>query len=307
MIKKFTFYAALLFCAASTSSIAQTTVIERGPSDPHHNVPGVKSTDGTGAYGADAFVLTEETAIGQLDFYGKNWSLLNLGSLEIGFNVYIYADDNGVPAGDPTQPGTGIVELSDINPFYYSHIEYPQHSNFTNIRMTDANGGQQIILPPGTYWITGFVTISSPPDGNGMWVWDACGNPYPPLELSPLVNDPYNIFGGNWTQWTTLTVVYGEVVPSLTWTMRSEEILSIQENQLSETKIYPNPAKDIVHINLPADTQVYKSGLFDMTGKMINNIHLIDNTLNISSLPEGIYLLKIETSKGVLTRKIVRK
>lgn len=309
MKKKYFFTTAFMMFSAIAIS-AQTTIIDRPPNGIYY-VTSTKGTDGSIFVAADSFVLTEEIAIGEIDVSGGLiGSIGYLGSLEIGVNVYIYADDNGVPAGNPTLPGTGILELSDIPPVYYSKHENGapilNRTDFNNIKITDANDGEQVILQPGTYWISFFLTIEGNVSSIGQWGWIGSTEPYPLPPFPAVMIDPFNTQGYGWTNWITISEVTNWPL-ACAWTMRSEKILSTKENELSKVKIYPNPSADIVNVSIPENIKVYESGLFDMTGKMINNIHLIDNTLNISFLPKGIYMLKIETSKGVLTRKIVRK
>lgn len=309
MRKKY-FFGTLLLSFVTITSFSQTTVIHR-PLTEDAYVLSTKGTDGSIFVAADSFVITEEIAIGEIDIPGRLSHTGYLGSLEVGFNVYIYADNDGVPAGDPSQPGTGILELSDIPPVYYSKYEngytWYNRTDFNNIRITDANGGEQVILQPGTYWISAFLTVEGANDGMGIWSWlcSLTADPLPPVE--PVIIDPYDWYGLGYTDWTNLSGILGGSFPSCAWTMRSEEILGVKENALSKVEVYPNPSSGIVNVSIPDNIEVYGSGLFDMTGKKIENIQLINNSINISSLSKGVYLLRVETSKGVLARKILRK
>lgn len=312
MMKKILFLMTIPLCIASFSSFAQTVIIDR-PLNEDGYILSTKGTDGSIFVAADSFVITEEIAIGEIDIPGRLSHTGYLGSLEVGFNIYIYADDNGVPAGDPTQPGTGILELSDIPPVYYSKYEngdtWWNRTDFNNIRITDANGGEQVILQPGTYWISAFPTVEGANDGMGIWSWLNSLTAYPPPPVEPVIIDPYDMFELGYTDWTNISGIFGSEgsFPSCAWIMRSEEILGTNENALSKVEVYPNPGTGIVNVSIPPDTKVYQSGLFDMTGKKMENVKLINNSINISSLSQGVYLLRVETSKGVLTRKIIRK
>ncbi len=311
MRKKY-FFGALLLSLVTITSFSQTTVIHR-PLTENAYVHSTKGTDGSMFVAADSFVLTEEIAIGEIDVPGRLGSNIGyLGTLEVGFNVYIYADNGGVPAGDPTQPGTGILELSDIPPVYYSKYEnglpFYNRTDFINIQITDANGGEQVILPPGTYWVSFFLTVEGAATGQGRWSWlgSIQADPLPPVE--PVIIDPYDWYGLGYTDWTNLSGILGGSFPSCAWTLRSESIvLGTGENELSKVAVYPNPSSGIVNVSIPENIKVYGSGLFDAAGKNINNVRLVNGSLDISFLPKGVYLLRVETSEGVLTRKIIRK
>ncbi|WP_347373385.1 T9SS type A sorting domain-containing protein [Aequorivita sp. Q41] len=304
-MKKITLF---IFLLISFTCISQNIIIDRTPPDPDNWVYSTQGTDGTGFYTADSFILDEVTAIGELDFYGGNGYVSNLGSLEVAFNVFIYVDDNGKPSGNPSQSGAGVVELSNIDPVHYSLIEYERgrHSDFSNIRITDANGGEQVVLPPGTYWVSAFPTVVGEPDGNGLWVWRPCreestASPHPPHFI-----DPGNVLGGPWTVWTDIQSISGVLYESFSWTMREEQILGTENNSISKIVIYPNPSSDFINVIIPKTIEIFKTTLMDITGKQMNDIQLENGILDISLLSKGVYLLNIETSEGTLNKKIIK-
>lgn len=312
MRKTLLFLGMLLLSILTQTSFAQNVVIDR-PFNGDMYVLSVKGTDGSIFVAADSFEITEETAIGEFDVPGRLLSNIGyLGSLEVGFNVFIYADDNGVPAGDPTQPGTGILELSDIPPVYYSKFEngLPAYNrtDFLNIQITDANDGEQVILQPGKYWISFFLTAEGAATGEGRWGWAGSSEAFPPPPVEPVVIDPYDWYGLGYTDWTNLSGILNGSYPSCAWTMRSEEIvLATEENELSKVKVYPNPSSDIVNVFIPDHLKILGSGIYDMTGKKMDNVQLENNKIDISGFSKGVYLLKVETSKGNFTKKIIRK
>jgi len=72
--------------------------------------------------------------------------------------------------------------------------------------------------------------------------------------------------------------------------------------------IYPNPVKDELFITNNEQLTMNNVEIVDLTGKTILIPHssfLIP--INVSSLPQGIYFLKIETDKGIVTKKFVKE
>lgn len=67
--------------------------------------------------------------------------------------------------------------------------------------------------------------------------------------------------------------------------------------------VYPNPVKDILHIESPAHLQ--KIILFDVNGKIIYVSEKTDK-INMSSFAKGIYILKIVSENNVSEYKIVK-
>lgn len=64
---------------------------------------------------------------------------------------------------------------------------------------------------------------------------------------------------------------------------------------LTEIKLYPNPAKDVLNISNTASEE-YK--IFDMAGKLINSGKLNRGSVNVSNLTKGAYMIQVgEVSK----------
>ncbi len=73
--------------------------------------------------------------------------------------------------------------------------------------------------------------------------------------------------------------------------------------------VYPNPAGDLISIgNLPADRNIVVR-LLDVNGRMILTKHLNqpDKSLNVKSLPQGIYILQVITGDKVYVRRIIKE
>jgi hypothetical protein len=71
-------------------------------------------------------------------------------------------------------------------------------------------------------------------------------------------------------------------------------------NVKTEILIYPNPAFDFLRIK--SEHSISSIKLFDLLGKLQLETNLTE--INTESLPKGLYLLKVETSKGVFDRKV---
>lgn len=110
-----------------------------------------------------------------------------------------------------------------------------------------------------------------------------------------LVKDPYIGAGGSITNFSI-------EICNVTAT------LSENDNILNSLKVYPNPAKGIVNIDLAGSVSgetVYE--LFDVQGrKVISKVSSNTvETLNIENLSGGIYLLTIENSGAKTTKKLI--
>lgn len=87
-----------------------------------------------------------------------------------------------------------------------------------------------------------------------------------------------------------------------------EVVLGINEikNQEEAILIYPNPTKDIINIETKENLKPLQITLYNTLGKEVIKKNLTTNQINISNLPQGLYLLKIiSQGKIIKTQKIV--
>ncbi|MFD0778700.1 DUF4397 domain-containing protein [Flavobacterium myungsuense] len=72
--------------------------------------------------------------------------------------------------------------------------------------------------------------------------------------------------------------------------------------------IFPNPASNTLKITMPANKKIYNATIIDVTGRtVINNNSLQNNTIDISNLSNGIYLLNLGTDRGNYKQKFIVK
>jgi len=80
-------------------------------------------------------------------------------------------------------------------------------------------------------------------------------------------------------------------------------VLDTEKVQTIDYKVYPNPTKDIIMVNASAD--VRKMKVTDVNGRQLMNETA--SSLNIQTLPAGIYFLQIEFENGLkTTEKIIK-
>jgi len=81
--------------------------------------------------------------------------------------------------------------------------------------------------------------------------------------------------------------------------------LSLSTNNLLNDKIiiYPNPVVDLIHIN--TSLTILEVEIYDVLGKRLNFIKLNNRKIDITNANKGIYVLKIKTEIGIITKKII--
>jgi hypothetical protein len=78
---------------------------------------------------------------------------------------------------------------------------------------------------------------------------------------------------------------------------------SLESNIFQSVKICPNPANDFIVISGVDD--VYSAEVFDVTGKLFITSNI--STIDISSLKDGIYFVRISDINGITNHKIVKQ
>ncbi|MFC5872791.1 aminopeptidase YwaD [Chryseobacterium arachidis] len=78
----------------------------------------------------------------------------------------------------------------------------------------------------------------------------------------------------------------------------------VAANSLESIKVYPNPAKDYLNIELPKDIKKFNIEITDLNGRLILNKEN-ETKINVSSLINGAYLCTIKANDKTAVRKII--
>jgi hypothetical protein len=78
------------------------------------------------------------------------------------------------------------------------------------------------------------------------------------------------------------------------------------ENRVS---LYPNPAKEYVDIRIDGDVNVTMMEVYDVYGKLVNTVNVVDNPtrINVSALADGMYFVRVTTEEGMVTKTFVKR
>ena len=78
-----------------------------------------------------------------------------------------------------------------------------------------------------------------------------------------------------------------------------------ERNLTSSVNVHPNPANDFV--NIRSEYQLTSVTVFSLTGEMIVNSEIggFDYTINTSRYNAGLYLVKIVTEKGTISKRLI--
>ena len=68
--------------------------------------------------------------------------------------------------------------------------------------------------------------------------------------------------------------------------------------------MYPNPAKNNLYIETALNSDINVS-IVNMLGKEVVNAKVTNNTVNVSNLTSGIYIVKITEEGKTSTKKLI--
>ena len=92
-----------------------------------------------------------------------------------------------------------------------------------------------------------------------------------------------------------------------THTILENQTLSIEDEELTDVVIYPNPVQNVLNISTAADITNRVASVFDINGKRVINQKLTSSALNVSTLQSGVYILRLEANGKVMNRKFIKE
>lgn len=83
--------------------------------------------------------------------------------------------------------------------------------------------------------------------------------------------------------------------------------LSILNEELDATiKVFPNPVVDLISIQTPDTVQLNKIEVYNMLGQLVLSKQSPSESTSLKTLKKGVYLLKISTNKGLITKTLLK-
>lgn len=86
------------------------------------------------------------------------------------------------------------------------------------------------------------------------------------------------------------------------------EILDVEENDLiQQLVLYPNPAKHTLQIVHPSTLTIKTVEIYDTVSRKVQSIqnNAVQPVLDIQGLEDGMYIVKLQTSKGIVSKQLL--
>ena len=105
---------------------------------------------------------------------------------------------------------------------------------------------------------------------------------------------------------------YGATATNVVQVLVSDRLTGIEQESRGEFHVYPNPTTDFVLISIPGDMKGNLTAtVMNMMGAVVKTEKYTHNDtsvkIDLSSLPAGIYLLKLADNTVIKTSKIIKK
>lgn len=255
---------------------------------------------------ADDFEIAKNSKITKITGYGFSTNAVNITTITSNLIVYIYEDNAGSPKQTPDNPLITIKMAKGS-----TGVTYVKSGSYVDIVLDLAAAGKTINLDAGKrYWIS-ILPETSDANGSNRWAWFKSTDQKYDGEAQLI--DLGDLFGEGFTEWTTLSSFLTD--PANPWgnfgmafALEGEDNLGVSQVLADNVvSIYPNPTSDVVNVKTLESINVKSIQVVDLTGRVVST-NMDKKSINISSLPKGTYLVKVQDTSGkTFTQKIIKK
>jgi len=199
-------------------------------------------------------------------------------------DISYYADNNGLPGSvlhtlTDTTPTT-VFDVGSFGIFAWKAIFDVPNFDFAGQSGVETR-----------YWIS--VTVSNTA-GNDEAYWET--------STATLIGLPAAVNDG--TGWILNDPGTGQTVDCV-YEFIGECTLSANDHRLPTLVVYPNPSSDQIIIITPNSEEIISMTIYDISGKEMD-VPSTTNTIDVSNLPNGLYMLKVISEKGPISLKIIK-
>ncbi len=198
-------------------------------------------------------------------------------------------------------------QLLDLNLYggsgyeYGKEIQLMEDGNYIIVSGTNSSDGD--ISTPVTDGYTDAWVVKISPSGQKIWDisvdYDEIGGSDAEIYSMSRSSDGAYVFVGS--------IVVNQGSNDTSFLFKLGGTMGVEEVSTNKFQVYPNPAKDIVHLqNIEFGSKIQ---IYDMSGKKVFTSTAQSETvqINISSLSKGVYVIEIQSKGKKSTRKLIVK
>jgi hypothetical protein len=118
--------------------------------------------------------------------------------------------------------------------------------------------------------------------------------------FSPTLDNGFVLTGFTWSTNGDLAGITNKGLSDIWVVKLGPEILAAPDVHALPLALFPNPATDVVSINLPPESQAVSIQIFNTVGQLVSDKPPVStNQINVASLPAGLYQLRVTDQKGL--------
>jgi hypothetical protein len=106
--------------------------------------------------------------------------------------------------------------------------------------------------------------------------------------------------------------IYGRNANPLNETALGSVVIGVQSSagindlEKNAVRVYPNPANDMVYV--VSDFSITDIAITDVAGQVVyNSSNILNNSVDVSALKSGVYMISIATNSGIKTSRFIKK
>ena len=87
-------------------------------------------------------------------------------------------------------------------------------------------------------------------------------------------------------------------------------VLGVDQFLSEKFALYPNPSKDVINVINSINASITNLEITDLNGRIVKNVKLdgvSETQISVSDLSTGIYMMKIVSDKGTITKKVIKE
>ncbi len=221
-----------------------------------------------------------------------------------------------VVAGNMTTNAINVAGSADAMMYrvFNTTTPAPGTAPTTTRRIWRVKANITAALPAGTYWIV--YQLHSTNNANSF---------FPPLTIPgvrslPTWNAKQNVVAstavGAVLGWAPLIdagnpATAPDVPLDMPFIVNGTVTLGVDENSFDASiSLSPNPVKDMLNISSATNTTINGYEIFDVNGKVVKTFNSATTTIseiNVAELSVGNYILKLQSDKGIATKKFIKE
>lgn len=265
------------FCSLGKSQI--TVSHSQIPFDPHFSSSASCNVTGN-AYSLEnrvsrSFFLNDFDIQNDFQIHKVSFAIQNVLSLPAdGFpvTINIYTSQGAYPKGELTLLATKDVTV----------IESETHTIDTDL---------EALIPAGSEVVME-LHYNGEPINSALWIG---ANGFTDNSPSYIQSDGCDVF-----EPTEVGEVGGIDNAKFIMSIEGEDTVlgNVEVINSSKISVYPNPVNQNFNLKMDESIKIIQSEIFDLAGKKLKSFGDKTTDLNISELPKGVYVLKIQTFNG---------